>query len=72
MHEEAEFKALYEQFVAWKQSQQGQQDGYAYEKSFADFCQQFNQQLLELAANPKVSAGEKQGAKKKSIPGSEK
>lgn len=63
MNEEAEFKLLYEQFVAWKQSQQGQADGYAYEKSFAEFCQHFNRQLLELATDEQA-----QGAKKKFIP----
>jgi hypothetical protein len=65
--EEAEFKALYEQFVNWKQSQQGQSDGYAYEESFAVFCQQLNKQLLELA-----TSGDKQTAKKKSTPDLEK
>lgn len=61
--EEAEYKALYEQFVSWKQSQQGQRDGYAYEESFAVFCQQLNKQLLELATNE-----DQQAAKKKSTP----
>ncbi len=65
MNEEAEFKALYAQFVTWKRSQESQQDGYEYEKSFAQFCQQFNKQLLELATRDKAT--ETQEAKKKSI-----
>ncbi len=72
MHEEAEFKALYEQFVAWKRSQQDQQDGYKYEKSFAEFCQQFNKQLLELATVEKLSKQGQASAKKKFIRDSEK
>jgi hypothetical protein len=47
--QETQFRQLYEQFLAWKTSQQQQTDGYAYEESFAAFVKQMNQQLLAIA-----------------------
>ena len=47
--EEAQFKALFAKYLAWKESQQSQTDGYIYEKSFVDFAQAFNKELFELS-----------------------
>jgi len=55
--EEAQFKALFAQYVAWKESQQGQTDGYVYEKSFVEFAQQFNKSLLALSLQSKDVKG---------------
>lgn len=63
MDEELGFKALYEQYQQWKESQQFQQDAYAFEHSFDVFCQQMNKQLLEMA-----TAGQGSKGKKKCIP----
>lgn len=48
-NEEAQFKALFAKYLAWKASQQSQSDGYVYEKSFVDFVQGFNKELFELS-----------------------
>ena len=47
--QEAQFRALYEQFLAWQASQQQQTHGYAYEESFSNLTQQMNQQRLTIA-----------------------
>jgi hypothetical protein len=51
--QEAEFRALYAKYIAWKESQQNQTDGYVYEKSFVDFVQEFNKELFELSLQNK-------------------
>ncbi len=61
-NEESEFKVLFAKYLAWKESQQGQTDGYAYEKSFVAFAQQFNKELFELSVQSKV---DKAASKKK-------
>ena len=38
--EALEFKLMYEQYLKWKASQEGQQDAYELERSFEVFCQQ--------------------------------
>lgn len=63
VNEEAQFKALYEEYLTWKASQEGQQDAYEYERSFDEFCQQMNRSMLEIATQGKDTTG-----KKKSIP----
>lgn len=63
--EEAQFRAMYDQYLSWKRSQEGQKDAYEFERSFDVFCQQMNQQMLEMA-----SQGDGLGSKKKSIPSS--
>jgi hypothetical protein len=52
--EEAQFKALFAKYLAWKDSQQSQTDGYVYEKSFVEFAQQFNQELFQLSLQSKA------------------
>lgn len=47
--EEKQFKALFAKYLAWKDSQQHQTDGYVYEKSFVEFAQQFNKELFQLS-----------------------
>ena len=54
--EEAQFKALFAKYLAWKDSQQTQTDGYVYEKSFVEFTQQFNKELFELSLDSKAAA----------------
>lgn len=66
MEEESQFKAIYDQYLNWKASQEGQQYAYEYERSFDAFCQQVNKQTLEMAYD-KLSS-----VKKKSIPSSAK
>ena len=36
-NEEAEFKALFTKYLAWKDCQKSQTDGYEYERSFVEF-----------------------------------
>ena len=50
--QEKEFRALYEKYLVWKTSQQGQRDGYSYEKSFVEFAQGFTKELFELSVAP--------------------
>ena len=57
--EESQFKFMYEQYLQWKASQEGQQDAYEFERSFEVFCQQMNKQMLELATQEKGSVGKK-------------
>jgi hypothetical protein len=65
--EEAQFRAMYDQYLSWKQSQEGQQNAYEFEHSFDKFCQQMNRQMLEMATQAKGLSG-----KKKSTPSSAK
>lgn len=51
--EEAEFKALFAKYLAWKASQENQSDGYMYEKSFVEFAQEFTKELLKLSLQSK-------------------
>jgi len=67
INEEAQFRAMYQQYLDWKVSQEGQQDAYAFERSFDQFCQQMNRQMLQMATQAKSS-----GSKKKYIPDSAK
>jgi hypothetical protein len=55
--EKAQFEALYMQYLTWKSSQQDQTDGYEFEKSFIDFCSEFNKSLFELSIE--INSGEK-------------
>ena len=66
-NEEAQFRAMYDQYLSWKQSQAGQEDAYEFERSFDMFCQQMNRQMLEMASQDDRLAG-----KKKSTPSSAK
>ncbi len=61
--QEAEFRALYAKYLAWKESQQNQTDGYVYEKSFVDFVQEFNRELFELS----LQTGEEEAGRKKKV-----
>lgn len=54
--QEAQFRALYQQFLTWQTSQQQQTDGYAYEESFAQFVHQMNQQLFAIALDQHAQA----------------
>lgn len=58
-NEEAQFRVMYEQYLSWKQSQEDQQDAYEFERSFDVFCQQMNQQMLELATQRDGLEGKK-------------
>lgn len=49
--EKAEFEALYAKYLTWKTSQEGQTDGYEYERSFVEFCKEFNKGLFELSVD---------------------
>lgn len=60
------FMELYDSYAVWQKSQEGQKDGYAYEKSFDDFVQAFNRRLLEKATEPEMGTNER--LKKKSKP----
>ena len=64
--EETQFKALFAKYLAWKDSQHSQTDGYVYEKSFVEFAQQFNKELFELSLQSQASEGP--ARKKKSKP----
>jgi hypothetical protein len=64
-NEESAFKVVFAKYLAWKESQQGQTDGYVYEKSFVEFAQQFNKELFQLSVQSKV---DKEASKKKSKP----
>lgn len=63
--QEAQFRALYEQFLAWQASQQQQTDGYAYEESFAALTQGINQQMLTIALDQQQATRSDSPAKKK-------
>ena len=63
--QEAQFRALYEQFLAWQANQQQQTDGYAYEESFAHLTQQMNQQMLTIALDQQPTTTRSGPAKKK-------
>jgi hypothetical protein len=47
--EKVQFEILFTKYLTWKSSQSNQTDGYEYEKSFSDFCEQFNKELFKLA-----------------------
>ena len=63
--QETQFRALYEQFLAWQASQQQQTDGYAFEQSFEQFTQQLNQQLLAMTLQATPSTADSVPLKKK-------
>lgn len=46
-----EFSNLYEQFSEWQKSQEGQTDGYEYERSFESFAQQMNKTLFKMSTH---------------------
>ena len=58
-NEEAQFRAMYDQYLSWKQSQARQEDAYEFERSFDMFCQQMNRQMLEMASQDNRLAGKK-------------
>jgi len=52
--------AAWEKFNTWQKSQEGQTDGYQYEKSFDEMMVSVSKQLLEESAtNPKTKQREK-------------
>lgn len=48
-NEETEFKALFAKYLAWKDSQQSQTDGYEYERSFIEFTRSMNKELFDMS-----------------------
>ena len=48
-NEEAEFKALFAKYLAWKDSQKLQTDGYEYERSFVEFTRLMNKELFDMS-----------------------
>lgn len=48
-NEEAEFKALFAKYLAWKDSQKSQTDGYEYERSFVEFTRLMNKELFDMS-----------------------
>ena len=63
-NEEAEFKALFAKYLAWKDSQKSQTDGYEYERSFVEFTRLMNKELFDMSV--KSSSTESEIRKKKS------
>jgi hypothetical protein len=57
--QEKEFQVLYNKFLGWQQSQEGQTDGITYEQSFIEFCHSFNKELLLIATKPAEDAPKK-------------
>jgi hypothetical protein len=61
------FLELYDQYIIWQKSQEGQTDGYEYERSFETFVQQMNKDLFKITTesdNSDKSIGDR--SKKKS------
>jgi hypothetical protein len=48
-NEEAEFKVLFAKYLAWKDSQKTQTDGYEYERSFVEFTRLMNKELFDMS-----------------------
>lgn len=48
-NEEAEFKVLFAKYLAWKDSQKSQIDGYEYERSFVEFTRSMNKELFDMS-----------------------
>jgi hypothetical protein len=48
---EEEFKVLYQKYLNWQESQEGQTNGYEYEKSFDQFIIEFGKELFQLSTN---------------------
>ena len=46
-----EFSNLYELFATWQKSQEGQTDGYEYERSFEAFVRQMKNNLFKMATD---------------------
>ena len=46
-----EFSNLYDLFSIWQKSQEGQTDGYEYERSFEEFVRQMNNNLFKMATD---------------------
>ena len=46
-----EFSNLYALFSIWQKSQEGQTDGYEYERSFEEFVRQMNCNLFKMATD---------------------
>ena len=46
-----EFSNLYALFSIWQKSQEGQTDGYEYERSFEEFVRQMNNNLFKMATD---------------------
>lgn len=57
--EKAEFETLYAKYLIWKMSQENQTDGYEYERSFVEFCKEFNKGLFELSVQDASSEKKK-------------
>jgi len=47
--EKMQFEQIFNKYIEWKKSQEGQVNGYEFEKSFEKFCRQMNQDLFKLA-----------------------
>ena len=47
--EEAEFRSLFANYLAWKDSQKSQTDGYEYERSFIEFTRLMNKELFDMS-----------------------
>jgi hypothetical protein len=47
--EDAAFKALQEQYLSWKSSQENQTNGYEYERSFVEFSRKMSETLFNLS-----------------------
>lgn len=43
------FKALFAKYLAWKDSQKSQTDGYEYERSFVEFTRLMNKELFDIS-----------------------
>ncbi|MCX8482913.1 MAG: hypothetical protein ORN50_04980 [Crocinitomicaceae bacterium] len=48
-NEELAFKALFAKYLAWKDSQKSQTDGYEYERSFVEFTRLMNKELFDIS-----------------------
>ena len=48
-NEEFAFKALFAKYLAWKDSQKSQTDGYEYERSFVEFTRLMNKELFDIS-----------------------
>ena len=48
-NEELAFKALFDKYLAWKDSQKSQTDGYEYERSFVEFTRLMNKELFDIS-----------------------
>jgi hypothetical protein len=63
-NEEEAFKALFAKYLAWKESQESQTDGYEYERSFIEFTRIMNKELFDMSV--KDAASDSGTRKKKS------